>query len=437
MSVVTSCGDENSVSGTIDAVTPVTNDTSDAMYYAKQKEYLESVAYEFMDLMPSSDLKDITEFDKNNDNDDWDAAGDWAEYIFNALKGFLGTNATEPDSVSWRGYTNKLVSTNYNDLLLASNFTGHFIAQNGKWVLSKADDLQFILKDNTGTESVIKLETSGNVRKVHASNEDGWKDSVWNGNGDAYTNNEYYDKIQHTIGVPEQIIVTLTQGGNQLIKTSVNVDLRSITNENFDISKDGLTVSSVVELRKGYKIERTQVVDVANAKATTTVTMSKNGTFLVSAEVSGNISGIPSFNVNTYSSDTDDITDDATTINAFIKLDFLGKVQFQGTVSDVSKFKDCIDQADEHNTDEATFKSYMDEANGLVDINLFFDGQTTKQGTVKLAYFVDEAWNGDTSWTAEPVVYFYDDSSYSIFKYFFNEIQLKKMIDLLKSLAIK
>ena len=49
--------------------------------------------------------------------------------------------------------------------------------------------------------------------------------------------------------------------------------------------------------------------------------------------------------------------------------------------------------------------------------------------------FIDEMWNGTTYWTAEPVIVFFDGSSYSTFSAFFNESDLKTVINSFKKLA--
>lgn len=445
----TSCGDdEPTIDPGTDPVKPVEPEKEETMSSAKQKEYLETVALDFMEMMPSSDFREIAELgkymaDTYGEDYDWDSVGDWAEDIFDAAQQALGTTTTETETEKWGGYTYKYnyVYTNYKAVLLASNFTGHFTAMNGGWKLTKANDLQFIFKDKYGSECVIKLETSGNIKKVHAFDIDDWQDYDWQENGNTYISNDYYDRTQYTIGVPEKIVVTLTQGGSQVVKTTVNVNLGSIANEEFDISKNSLTVSALVELNNGYKFDVSQAAYTANSKASASFTMSKNGKALVTAAVSADISGIPSCNVSAFSGENFDIddydTDDANAKNAFVKLDILGRVQMQGTLSDVRKYADYLEDADDYDDDEANFKSYINLANGLTDINLFYDGKATKQATIKLEPFIDETWNGETWWTTEPVLFFYDGSSYSTFEAFFNETDFKKVIDSFKKLANK
>ena len=129
--------------------------------------------------------------------------------------------------------------------------------------------------------------------------------------------------------------------------------------------------------------------------------------------------------------------DNATAKNLFVKLDILGKVQLQGTLTDVRKFVDYIDDAEDNDRNETTYKSYINQANALADVNLFYDGSNVKQATIMLEPFVEDTWNGRTYWDVEPVIYFYDGSSYSTFEAFFNDKDFKKTIDTFKSLANK
>ena len=414
----------------------------------EQKEYLETVALELMDKMPASDWDDITDLLKYivetyGEDYNWDNVGQWAEDIFDALRVSLGTQTTETETYQWDEYTYKYnyIYTNYTSLLMASNFTGHFTARNGGWTLEEADDLQFIFTDKRGKQCVLKLETSGKTVKVYAFNMDDWTDydSHWQGN--TYIGNEYYDRTQCTIGVPEKVIVTLTQGGTQVIKSTTSIDLSSLSGEEFDISKSALSASTVTELNNGYKFDVSQAAYKGNGNTAISFKMSKGGTALVSMGAAANVNNLPSVNVSAFSSedyDDDDYNWDNTSGKVtYAKLDILGKVQFQGSMTDVRKYVDYLDMADDNETNESLFKSYINQANALTDINLFYDGKNVKQAAIKLEPFVDETWNGRTYWTAEPIIYFFDGSSYSTFEAFFNEKDFKKTIDTFKNLANK
>ena len=54
---------------------------------------------------------------------------------------------------------------------------------------------------------------------------------------------------------------------------------------------------------------------------------------------------------------------------------------------------------------------------------------------MRLEPFIDEEWGGYTYWRVEPVICFFDGSSYSTFEAFFNNKDFKTTIDQFKKLA--
>lgn len=430
-----------------DPVVPVEPGDGNAMSPTQQKAYMETVATEFMNLTPASDFKDQTVLgryvaDTYFDGYDWSETEKWGKEIIDGLKEYVGVLPDEVETYYGTYYTYYYIDkiTAYKAVVQASNFKGHFTATQGRWVLSKADDLQFIFKDKYGDPCVLKLETSGNVKKVYLLNTDEWIDYEWKEEGNDYYSYEYYDRTQWTIGVPEKVVLTLTQGGREVMRTTVNIDLSSITNEEFDLSKSSLNVSTLVEFNNGYKINVSQASYTANSKAYVQASMSKNGKDLIVLALASDLSGIPSCNVSAFTKsnfDPDDYdTDKINSKNAFVKLDVIGKMQIQGTISDIRKYADYMEQAYDNDEKESSFKSYLNQANSLTDLYLFYDGNGTKQASVVMEPFEEKEWNY-SYWTAEPVLKFYDGSSYSTFEAFFNDRDFKTTIDAFKSFANK
>lgn len=443
-SALVSCGgDDDSVDSPIvnpDPIKPEEPSKNEAMTPLEQKEYLDVIARGFMDKTPASDFNEISKLYNHisntyADNYNWDEVGDWGREIFESLKESLGTTDKEQEKYSWGEYN--YVYTNYKALVMASNFKGHFKAIGNKWELSKADDLQFIFSDQNGKECVLKLETSGNVKKVFIGNIDEWVDYNSDYKNDYYISNDYYDRTQLTAGVPENIVVTLTQGGSQVVKVTVKLNIGDLSNDKFDLSKNQLTASTLVELNNGYKFNVSQVAYNGNNKTSVSFDMSKNGESLASVAFSSDISGIPSCNIDAMVSGNIDEEDfnNSNMKNVYVKLDIMGKLQIQGTLSDVRKFTDYINEADDNDDDEKTFKSYVNQANSLANVNLFYDGKSTKQATVTLEAFEEESWNGTKYWYMEPMLNFYDGSSYSTFDAFFNDKDFKSVIDAFEKLA--
>ena len=443
-SALVSCGgDDDSVDSPIvnpDPIKPEEPSKNEAMTPLEQKEYLDVIARGFMDKTPASDFNEISKLCNHisntyTDNYDWDEVGDWGSEIFESLKESLGTTDKEQEKDSWGEYN--YIYTNYKALVMASNFKGQFKAIGNKWELSKADDLQFIFSDQYGKECVLKLETSGNVKKVFIGNIDEWVDYNSDYTNDYYISNDYYDRTQLTVGVPENIVVTLTQGGSQVVKVTVKLNIGDLSNDKFDLSKNQLTASTLVELNNGYKFNVSQVAYNGNNKTSVSFDMSKNGESLASVAFSSDISGIPSCNIDAMVSGNIDEEDfnNSNMKNVYVKLDIMGKLQIQGTLSDVRKFTDYINEADDNDDDEKTFKSYVNQANSLANFNLFYDGKSTKQATVTLEAFEEESWNGMKYWYMEPMLNFYDGSSYSTFDAFFNDKDFKSVIDAFEKLA--
>ena len=443
-SALVSCGgDDDSVDSPIvnpDPIKPEEPSKNEAMTPLEQKEYLDLIARGFMDKTPASDFNEISKLYNHisntyTDNYNWDEVGDWGREIFESLKESLGTTDKEQEKDSWGEFN--YIYTNYKALVMASNFKGHFKAIGNKWELSKADDLQFIFSDQYGKECVLKLETSGNVKKVFIGNIDEWVDYNSDYKNDYYISNDYYDRTQLTVGVPENIVVTLTQGGSQVVKVTVKLNIGDLSNDKFDLSKNQLTASTLVELNNGYKFNVSQVAYNGNNKTSVSFDMSKNGESLASVAFSSDISGIPSCNIDAMVSGNIDEEDfnNSNMKNVYVKLDIMGKLQIQGTLSDVRKFTDYINEADDNDDDEKTFKSYVNQANSLANFNLFYDGKSTKQATVTLEAFEEESWNGMKYWYMEPMLNFYDGSSYSTFDAFFNDKDFKSVIDAFEKLA--
>lgn len=448
---IVSCGDD-------DPITP----GGKPMPQLEQKGYLEKVALEFMDMVPSSDFSEIADLgnyinDTYGEDYDWDGVGDWAENTFDALRSATLGTTTESDEEHYEwgdnvyNYYYEYIYTNYKAVLMASNFASHFTARDGSWIREDANDLQFIFTDEQGRQCVLKLETGGNVKKVHLLDVYDWQDweySYEETNEDGtYVRNtyykDYYDRDQLTIGVPENITLILTQGGTQVVKTSIKIDLGSISGEEFDLSKNSLTMSAEMVLNNGYRFDISKVAYTANTSASVAFAMSKNGKALITMGASSEVSGLPSVNINAFSSVGSDALDnwgdydDANGKNAYVKFDILGKVQMQGKLTDGRKFADYMEEAEDNNTNEANYKSWVNQANELFDVNLYYDNTNTKQASVKLEPFVEEYWDGEKYWDVEPVMTFHDGTSYSTFEAFFNDTDFKKTIDTFKKLANK
>ena len=110
LTIVSCGGGEDEPTPGSEPVDPVTPTSEQAMSPLKQKEYLEKVALEFMDMTPSSDFKTIGDLAKYfNDtyieDYDWDDVSEWGEDIIDDLSEALGTTTTETETDKWGSST--------------------------------------------------------------------------------------------------------------------------------------------------------------------------------------------------------------------------------------------------------------------------------------------------------------------------------------------
>ena len=564
--VLISCGDdddpvksENSGNNSTDDPTDNTLiPANEAWESQKQKEYLEDVALELNGMMPVGDFRHYSDLAKYVDETyidgyKWDNMEDWAKDILDGLLSDLIKRDTiqgESYEYSWGSYVYNEIYSHYKSTVMASNFKGHWTARNGKWQYADADDLQFIFKNKSGQECVLKLTTSGNVAKVRLMDLDDWKnyesfeekidgpkytatitengnqmtltitypnvytevmtatfdandqvirfiitetyaskaladaaeadfremeDFNYQRNGNTftfdmtedfkrftksdiqvyfniykenieknqdnqdtqyykYTYNEYYDRTEYTIGVPEKIEVTLTEGGTELIKQTVNTKLGSIANDEFDLSKSTLEFNSTTTLSNGYEIKVNNMKFAPNATSVETV-VNKNKKTLIKVTASSNLKGIPKkLLTDWYNMDDDEIEDafSNTTADGAFSVNVLGKVQVVGKVTDAHKLFDYMDEASENDENEQKYKTAIANANKCYEASIYYNGGTFRQAYLSLTPIADRytSWDGTThtEWEAEATINFPDGTSYSIESYF-SEDDFKDLID--------
>lgn len=119
---------------------------------------------------------------------------------------------------------------------------------------------------------------------------------------------------------------------------------------------------------------------------------------------------------------------------AKVSVNILDEVQIKGTCSNVKTFADYLDKADQFEENESQFKSYVNQANSLLNLGIYFNGGSMRQAKVQLECFED-GYAYEKYWTYEPVLVFDDNSTYSTFTAFFNETSFREVINSFEDLV--
>lgn len=403
------------------------------MTKAQQTTFLESTAREFVAMAPASDFEELTTMFKEAKKISAKNVDNWANGIFEDAVTTISDQLI--DSYSTSNYDSYSYQRRFKVAFVVSNYKGHFEVQNGKWVLlnSNVNDLQFTFTDSNNAVWVLRGETTEPSKKVHMFDLHD-RDYVYSYSGSKYVYKSYNDYKECVIAIPKTLTVTLTKNNVQKVKTTVNAELSEITGEEFDISKNDISASVVIEV-KDYKINVSQVAYKHNSSAAVNLTVSKGSTQMLSVAVSGDPRNIPSVNVSAFSNHISSDTWNNTDGNALVKVDILGKVQLQGSATKIHSISDYLETAKKNRESENDFKANLKEANDYLDLGLYFNNNSLKQATAYLEpfektgsrYSYPNGYQSYKYWTWDMVIKFGDDSSYSTMASYFSKSNFRSV----------
>lgn len=383
-----------------------------------QKLKLQATAQKFMKEVPADEMRNLSQLADyvndayiNNSKFSNDVVTDWFEKL-------IDSNLS-PDGKKDFNYWSEEY---YKRIIELSQFKGKFVAGKGGWTKSNADDLQFEFKDQNGITCVLTLKTSGKTAKVYVG-------ETW---GDCYSekidgvNGEYWKWVdvieKNYVYVPEHITTTLLQGGNTLVSAEVNIDHSQFSGPEYDLSKDAVSTNATVKINNYVWVVDRAAHNSKEGSAYVKGSMSKAGKTLVSFEASA---------ADTKLDEDGELLQGGA---AKVSVNILDEVQIKGTCSNVKTFADYMDKADQFEENESQFKSYVNQANSLLNLGIYFNGGSMRQAKVQLECFED-GYAYDKYWTYEPVLVFDDNSTYSTFTAFFNETSFREVINSFEDLV--
>lgn len=384
-----------------------------------QKLKLQATAQKFMKEVPADEMRNLSQLadyvnDAYIDNSKFsnDVVTDW-------FKKLIDSNLS-PDGK--KDINNYWSEEYYKRIIELSQFKGKFVAGKGGWTKSNADDLQFEFKDQNGITCVLTLKTSGKTAKVYVG-------ETW---GDCYSekidgvNGEYWKWVdvieKNYVYVPEHITTTLLQGGNTLVSAEVNIDHSQFLGPEYDLSKDAVSTNATVKINNYVWVVDRAAHNGKEGSAYVKGSMSKAGKTLVSFEASA---------ADTKLDEDGELLQGGA---AKVSVNILDEVQIKGTCSNVKTFANYLDKADQFEENESQFKSYVNQANSLLNLGIYFNGGSMRQAKVQLECFED-GYAYEKYWTYEPVLVFDDNSTYSTFTAFFNETSFREVINSFEDLV--
>lgn len=378
----------------------------------EQKKQLEKTGIALLEKINAQDFSYLTELMEYVDNVyvyeyDSEDVEDWFADCLESITKYLGT-----EDSGYNGYWIEIIS-NYERLYAASNFTGRFVAKDGAWkYYDDVDDLQFHFADANREKCVIKLATSGKTKKIYLGDSDEYDDYDYTNGVYIY----YLSNYMNYMELPEHLELTLERSGKVIVRVSLYTNL-NMAGEDFNLEKDSYSVSLTANIM-GYELSFDKLAYTANRGAEVKFSIAKSGEMLVKMEVAAD-----------GSANNDGIE---TVEKATVNVDILREVQLKGVCADVYSFVNKIDGAFEAEY-ESEFKSYVAEANDMLNLGLYYFNGRERMADMKLMPFVSSGYY-ETEYWVEPVIYFADGTSYSTFDVFFDETDFRNLIDVFYSL---
>jgi len=371
-----------------------TGTVTEALSPDQQKQRLESTANELLNKVSAADFTEISNIARYvNDN-------------------YSGSKTKTEALESWWDAAMKATEIETSGdvikrLYLASNFVGAFEYKNGKWEKTRngGSDLVLTFPYNSGT-CVATVTASGATYQVHHEELDTHK-YTWGYD----TNGNYYSKritYENRLGIPENVTVTLINGGKTLISVNVKTYIKSGTEISLSSDIAEVTVDATVA---DYTINVSQAKYTGGSGANASFEIKKNNEMLVKATATAEGS----------------FSDNGKLLKAGkidVYADVLGKVQLRGEISNFDTMKSHLDTADDNKTNETAYKTALDNANKQLNIGVYYDNGSTKMSYLQFSAFKKSSYSGDR-WDREAVICFRDGSSYNTVDAFFDNSGFK------------
>ena len=374
---------------------------------AQAKQKLDATAQELLGKMNVNDLQEFKTMIDGVDYEDGSEVSEWFEAC--------GDASTVSDSEEGTKY-----------LIKASNFVGEFTLLNGVWKQTKrgGDHLSFIFNDKNGKNCVLTLKGSSDGTLIH---HDCFDDE--GGYWDGYKWQEYKDEYRFIL--PKKMELTLSRNGEVRAMTTINTEVK--TAGEIDLTKDEVELSSVtqivVDISSSTSSNRNQLfVVLRNYSLCFCILSCLESRFIYFYLISTNL-------ITVTASATGNIDNnlEGTYGKVSASVDILGKAKVVATLSDVNLLIQNLDKADENDENESLFKQYLENANRLIDAQLYLDNSSKSCAKVYLAP-IEDGYGSYKYWDAEPWLEFSDGSKYSYSDYF-NEKSFKTVVDKVQSIV--
>lgn len=240
------------------------------------------------------------------------------------------------------------------------------------------------------------------------------------------------------IYMPGSIKATFTEASNKLADLDFSIKYTGADASVLDLSSDTFVISGTFEA-SGYTL-KSEHTDYLKDNAQVSYVLSRGKDDIISIDVKekglsikrdeyNRINGQSEYENTSWSSTSSGVSYDFNTEPETLELtvDVLGKLLLKGTC-DYARIARISDEMEKSRDNEATFKSWVGQAEQNFNLEAFYNGSTERSAYLGLEPVQKQGNDGKTSWDVVPVIRFTDGSAYAVFEAFFNETDFADLI---------
>ena len=418
---------------------------------AQQQAKFQSVGQEILAEFPAEKFQNFADIAEA-----FDETYGTVDYDFSELEAWAenAESVTYSHNHQYEYENNGVGFCKKNWLILLSNYTGLFTFGASKVTVAPYEGTKavFTVKGKTYEAEITSSGEVMNAYFEYTYHDENRYD--YDNNGDGLINdddNYVWDwETKVTLGVPENINVSISENGTPLATVSAKFSL-NVTSDEVQFSTDAFATEFTVMIN-GYelKVSKTGYEGPAS-KAQMLATLSNGSktllTYTMSADLhlkTDTLSGTESH----YSWTSKEVVVEKFE-NFKAAMDILGQIQVIGTCKDINKVNDEIDKVYDalrdydyeagvsKPVDEATAAQHTEEVNKLIDFGVYYDNGSNKQADIKFEYYYEtyeHEWGSGTAWGFNPIIIFNDGSQNKI-EDFFTENAFNGLMESLEDFA--
>ena len=242
------------------------------------------------------------------------------------------------------------------------------------------------------------------------------------------------------INMPSSIKASFTDGTSKVADIDFALKYTGAAAGVLDLSADKLEVSGTFEA-SGYTL-KSEHLDFLKDNAVVNYTFSRGKDDIITMEVKESgmsvkrdeyknerVNGQGEGSSDTWTYTNSGVGYDISTMpqTVEVSIDILGKLQVKGNC-DFATLAEISDKITESRSDEATFKSWVGQAEQHFKLDVFYNGGEERSAYIGLEPVQEQGGDGKITWEVVPVIRFTDGSAYAMFEVFFNETDFADLI---------